>query len=374
MDSEETLVIIDDTERSADLYYATRFLVSSKVVYVESAGRKALIVSDLEYGRARAEAAVDDVVPSRPFEEALRSEGRGATLAAVLDLYLRPLGIRELVVPAATALGIAEQLRVLGYALRVREEPFFPARAVKTEEEVRAIEEVQGHAEAAMGLVADMLARSEIRDDLLYLEGSVLTSERVQREIRKFLSGRDCSAAHTIVAGGDQAADPHALGSGPLPAHRTIVVDILPRSERTRYWGDMTRTFVRGRASSEVRRLHAAVLEAQELALGLVRNGAEAQAIHDAVARSFARAGHANGEASGKKTGFIHATGHGVGLEPHEPPRIGRTRAELEAGQVVAIEPGLYYPGVGSVRIEDTVVVTRDGHRNLNRFPKRLEL
>lgn len=374
MDADETLVIIDDSERSADLYYATRFAVSSKVVYVESAGRKTLIVSDLEYGRARAEAAVDEVVPSRAFEDALRSEGRGATLAGVVDLYLRPRGVREIVVPAATALGIAEQLRGLGYALRVCEEPVFPQRAVKTGEEIRAIEEVQGLAEAAMGLVADMLAGSEIRDDVLYLEGSVLTSERVRKEVRKFLCDKDCSAAHTIVAGGDQAADPHALGSGPLPAHRTIVVDILPRSERTRYWGDMTRTFVRGRVSSEVRRLHAGVLEAQELALGLVRDGAEAQAVHDAVVRFFERAGHANGEASGKKTGFIHATGHGVGLEPHEPPRVGRTKAKLAAGQVVAIEPGLYYPGVGSVRIEDTVVVTREGHRNLNRFPKRLEL
>jgi Xaa-Pro aminopeptidase len=136
----------------------------------------------------------------------------------------------------------------------------------------------------------------------------------------------------------------------------------------------MTRTFVRGKASPAVRKLHQDVLEAQCLAFSLLRDGAEGHRIHEQVMALFKERGNANDEVNGKKTGFIHSTGHGIGLEIHEPPRIGRTESKLLAGQVVTVEPGLYYPGTGAVRLEDVVVITASGCRNLNTFPKELEI
>jgi Xaa-Pro aminopeptidase len=313
-------------------------------------------------------------VPTTPLEEKLRESGKPVRLTALLDLYLRTCGIRELVVPSYFHFAYAEGLRKLGYQLSIREDPFFPARLVKRPDELRAIEECQEHAEAAMAFVAGILAGSEIRGGWLYHESRLLTSEGLRSEIQKFLLERNCQAFNTIVAGGDQGADPHTRGRGPLPANQTIIVDIFPRSERTRYWGDMTRTFVRGKASAEVHRLYNDVLEAQKIAFSLLRAGTDASEVHGRVAGYLKDQGNPNGETRGRKTGFIHGTGHGIGLEIHEMPRIGRIKCPLVAGNVVTVEPGLYYPGIGSVRLEDVVVITENGCRNLNSFPKELEL
>lgn len=374
MATSETLLIIADSESCADLYYATGFLVMTRVVYLESDGRKTLLVSDLEYGRALTEARVDEIISTTPYEEKLRERGKPVRLASVLDLHLQGRGVRDLTVPANFTLANAEHLRELGYSLRIRQDPCFPDRLVKRPEEIRAIEDVQGRTEEAMALAADILARSEIRDGWLHLDGRPLTSEILRREIQKFLIEEGCLASNTIVAGGDQGADPHTRGNGPLPAHQTIIIDILPRSERTRYWGDMTRTFVRGKASQRARDLYRDVLAAQALAFSLLRDGADAEEVHTAVAALLRERGNLNGEVGGKRTGFFHGTGHGVGLEVHELPRIGRVKSTLRTGNVVTVEPGLYYPGIGSVRLEDIVVITPDGCRNLNRFPKELEV
>jgi Xaa-Pro aminopeptidase len=208
----------------------------------------------------------------------------------------------------------------------------------------------------------------------LYENGSLLTAERLRLQIQKFLLERECLAAEVIVAPGDQGSDPHQRGKGPLLAGRTIVLDIFAQSMPHRYWGDMTRTVVRGRATDAVRRLYRDVEDAQALAFSLIRAGADGTGIHEAVVRHFQERGHENGERRGRKTGFIHGTGHGLGLEIHEAPRLGKVGTRLCAGNVVTVEPGLYYPGVGAVRLEDAVVVTRTGCRNLNRFPKILEL
>ena len=372
--NQEMFLIIGDSESNADLYYATRFQVGTTVIYLEAGGRKTLLVNDLEYGRAGVEARVDEIVSTSPYEERLRAAGQPVRITAVLDLCLRDRGISELTVSTSFAFGYAECLRKLGYTLRLREDPFFPQRLIKRPDEIRAIEEAQEQAEAAMAFAADILAKSEVRDGWLYKGSRILTSEGVRTEIQKFLLDRDYQAFNTIVAGGDQGADPHTRGRGPLPAGQTIIIDIFPRSERTMYWGDMTRTFVRGKASAAVNKLYEDVLAAQNLAFSLLRDGVRGQDVHNEVATLFRERGDPNEEVGGKKTGFIHATGHGIGLEIHELPRIARAEGELYAGEVVTVEPGLYYPGTGAVRLEDVVVITQDGCRNLNSFPKQLEL
>jgi Xaa-Pro aminopeptidase len=277
-------------------------------------------------------------------------------------------------VPANFPFGHAAKLQALGYQLETKREPFYERRAVKTGEEVGYIEEAQRATEAAVAAAHDALRKSEIREGLLWLDGAPLTSERIKKLINIKLMEQDCVAQHTIVAGGDQACDPHDEGSGPLPAHRSIIFDVFPRSARTRYFADMSRTVVRGAASPELKRLYQTVKDAQEEAISRVRPGADGTKIHQGICDRFETAGYRTGLVNGRMQGYFHGTGHGVGLDIHEHPRISRHGSILQEGEVVTVEPGLYYPGLGAVRIEDMVLVTRDGCRNLTNYPKTLEL
>jgi Xaa-Pro aminopeptidase len=245
---------------------------------------------------------------------------------------------------------------------------------VKTAEEVRYIEAAQRATEQAVATAHDMLRQASINQDRLWFEGVPLTSERVKKLINVKLMECDCVAQHTIVAGGEQACDPHNEGSGPLPAHRSIIFDVFPRSATNRYFADMSRTVVRGTPSSELRRLYQTVLDAQEEAITKVKDGADGKRIHQGICARFEKSGYKTGLVNGRMQGYFHGTGHGVGLDIHEMPRISRTGSLLQEGHVVTVEPGLYYPGLGAVRIEDMVLVTKDGCRNLTNFPKTFEL
>jgi Xaa-Pro aminopeptidase len=183
-----------------------------------------------------------------------------------------------------------------------------------------------------------------------------------------------CIAAHTIVSYGRQCVDPHDQGSGTLPANESIIMDVFPRSSESRYFADMTRTVVRGKASPKLKKMYRAVREGQEIAFSKIRDGADGMKIHDAILRYFGKLGFKTGEIGGRMQGFFHGTGHGVGLDIHEPPRISRGKEILRAGQVVTVEPGLYYLDFGGVRLEDMVLVTKTGCHNLTQFPKVLEI
>jgi Xaa-Pro aminopeptidase len=185
---------------------------------------------------------------------------------------------------------------------------------------------------------------------------------------------RGCVAQHTIIACGVQAVDPHNEGSGVLKANEPIVMDVFPQHATSRYFADITRTVVRGAASPRVRQMHEAVLRAQERAIALIRDGADGAQIHQEVTTVFEGLGFATGEVDGRMQGFFHGTGHGLGLEIHEPPRMGKRGAILRSGNVVTVEPGLYYLGEGGVRIEDVVVVTDTGCQVLTKFAKVLEV
>lgn len=219
-----------------------------------------------------------------------------------------------------------------------------------------------------------MLRRAEIKGTQLWLDGQAVTSERVKKFINVKLMELDCIAQHTIVAGGEQACDPHNEGSGPLPAHRSIIFDVFPRSATSRYFADMSRTVIRGTASPELKRLYSTVKDAQEEAITKIKDGADGMKIHQGICTRFEKAGYKTGLVNGRMQGYFHGTGHGVGLDIHEAPRISRTGSLLQEGHVVTVEPGLYYPGLGAVRIEDMVLVTKDGCRNLTNFPKQFVL
>ncbi len=372
---EPTTLLIASSETDANLYYATRFIAPDPFIFLQMKGETLVIMSDLELDRARSQAHVDRVLSYTEIERRVREQGLGDPRPAdIVHAVLKEAGVSVLRVPGNFGLTHALRLQQLGYQLLAAPEPFFESRAIKTEEEIRYIEASQRATEEAVAAAHETLRRASARDGVLWLDGEPLTSERIKKLINVALMERDCVAQHTIVAGGDQACDPHHEGSGPLPANCSIIFDVFPRSSRTRYFADMSRTVVRGKPSPELKRLYQTVKDAQEEAISRIRDGGNGAKIHQGICERFDEAGYRTGLVNGRMQGYFHGTGHGVGLDIHELPRISRTGSRLQEGQIVTVEPGLYYPGLGAVRIEDMVLVTRDGCRNLTNFPKTFEL
>ncbi len=367
-------LIVADSEHNADMLYATGMFVPDPFIWLEARGKTYVVMSDLEIDRARKKARVDRVLSLTRYQNALRREGvKSPRLSDILRRVLRELRIRQVEVPREFPLGLAKRLR--GVRLKVCRDAFFPERTIKDASEVREIAAAMRLAEEGMGAAIRALRSSRVgRSGWLYVRGMKLTSEDVQGVINAKIAALGGSAVHTIVAGGNQACDPHETGHGPLRAHQPIIIDIFPRDLRTGYWGDITRTVVRGRASERVRRLYVAVLQAQEIAFQKLRAGIDGSEVHKAIQDVFRREGYSTGRKRGRMQGFFHGTGHGVGLEIHERPRVSVSSDRLETGHVVTVEPGLYYPGVGGVRLEDVVVIRKNGNTNLTKFPKFLEI
>ncbi len=365
------IVMYAASETDANLFYATKFLVGDPVPFVQVGRRKMLVLSDLEIGRGRDEARVDEVLS---LSELSRAIGKGATTARVIERVLRDHGADSCTVPANFPLELADQLRKRRIRVAAKPHPFTEGRLLKSPEEIRAIEAAQRATEEAVEGAIDLLRRSKVRGHKIYHRGEVVTSELLKRVINVKLMERGCVAKNTIVASGDQGCDPHNRGTGPVRPDQTLILDVFPRSGETHYFADMTRTVVKGTPSPAVRKLYAAVLEAQETGIRGVRHGVNGKDVHGEVKKVFDRLGYRTEPRNGKMVGFFHGTGHGVGLDIHEAPSISVRDSRLEEGAVVTVEPGLYYFGTGGVRLEDMVLVTRSGCRNLTKFPKELEL
>ena len=380
-DEGQNLLVIGAPEHDADAYHLSGFLAPDPVICLRVAGKTYLAVSSLEYGRAEKEAPVDRLLSHEELNiiklaRELKS-GPKAYAAAVANL-LDELGVNSaVVVPANFGIVYADELRARGVTLTPDGKIFDGLRRSKTEEEISHIQKTQEAVEAACAHAVEILEEAGIRDDgTLEWGGETLTSEKLRGEIDVELLRRGCAADGTIVAGGPQGADPHERGHGPLKAGESIIVDIFPVDLSTRYYSDMTRTFVKGEPNDALRKMYDAVLESQEAALSMIKAGVNGKDIHNKVAEVLHEAGyktnvHDQEEGQPLTEGFFHGTGHGVGLEIHEAPRVSLADDKLVSGDVISVEPGVYDPKVGGVRIEDLVVVTEDGCRNLTKFPKR---
>jgi Xaa-Pro aminopeptidase len=372
----DTFLIVADSERDANMLYATGLFVPDPFIYLHAGGRPLIVLSDLEIDRARKQAPHCRAVSLSAYQQKLRRDGvKSPRYAHVIREILREKKIRRAVVPDNFPLGLARELKKLGVKLKPVA-GFFPKREIKSADEVRKISAALVMAEVGMAEGMQALRHSKIdrRRQLIY-RGSPLTSERLRAVIDCAVLQASGLAANTIVAGGKQGCDPHERGHGRLRANEPIIIDIFPRSQKTGYFGDITRTVVRGRASDAVKKLYDTVLHGQKIALQKVSAGTSTKEIHQGVLHFFTRRGYATGKRNGRMEGFFHGTGHGLGLEIHEAPRMGATSTgELKAGQVVTVEPGLYYPEIGGVRLEDVVLVMTNGARNLTRFEKVLEI
>jgi Xaa-Pro aminopeptidase len=380
-DDSRNLLVIGAPEHDADAYHLSGFLAPDAVICLRVAGKRYLAVSSLEYGRAAKEAPVDELLSYDELEitrlaRELKS-GAKAYAAAIANLLER-LGATGSPIAVPPGLGVvyADELRARGVTLTPDRVVFEGLRRSKTEAEISNIEKTQAAVEAACAHARSILEESDLgSDDSLIWRGEPLTSELLRSEIDVDLLRRGCAADGTIAAGGPQGADPHERGHGPLKAGESIIVDIFPMDLSTRYYSDMTRTFVKGEPNEGFRKMYDAVLESQDAALSMIKAGVNGRDVHRKVADVLHEAGYktnVHDQEPGKPLteGFFHGTGHGVGLEIHEAPRIAPVDEELIPGDVVSVEPGVYDPGIGGVRIEDLVVVTEDGCRNLTRFPK----
>jgi len=370
----DNFLLIAASETNANLYYASGFLAPDSFIYLKTGGESMLLMSDLEVDRARLQSKVDHVLSYSDYEEKAKQQQQKPTAMNVVSVLLKEKGISELTVPSSFPLECGDALRALGYKLTIKREPFFEERGIKTAEEVSAIRITQIAVEEAVGDLFDLLRDATIQDGHIMSNGTALSSELLRQKLHLMLMEKGCLAEHSIIACGIDACDPHQIGHGLLRANEPIVFDIFPRSIETRYFSDMSRTVVKGMASDGLKKLYDTVLEGQALGISRVRAGANGKAIHEEIVARFERYGYKTGRVNGRMQGFFHGTGHGVGLDIHESPSISGRDCLLQKGEVVTVEPGLYYPDIGAVRIEDMVLVLEEGCKNLTTFPKFLEI
>ena len=367
-------LIVAPSDTDADMLYATRIFIGDPFIFLQQKGKRILVLSDLEIDRAKKNAKADEFVMFNQLEREVQGKAKKAPpYEKVLAHFLTKRGVKRALVPANFPLGFANEIKRNGIALETSNGLFWPAREKKTAEEIRLLERALRMTETGMKRGMEILKASKPgTGKKLKWSGKTLTSEILRAEIDSAILRAGGVPTNTIVAGGDQACDPHERGFGPLRADSLIILDIFPRDGKTGYWGDMTRTVVRGRASEQQRKLWEAVKAGQRLALKRIKAGVDGVSIHQAITELFERRGFPTEVRNGRRVGFFHGTGHGLGLEIHEYPRL--QKVVLKAGQCLTVEPGLYYPGIGGARIEDVVIVEKTGCRILSRFPKQLEI
>jgi Xaa-Pro aminopeptidase len=372
-----------DGYKFPDVYHVTRFLAPDPIIALEQDGEVVIVANSLEEGRARKESRAREVFNIDDFgakDIAKTATSREELDAEVIRRFLESRGARRVAVGTYFPLGMAERLRGAGIEIVV-DRSVSERRRAKRPDEVAALEATQRATEDAWTKGVDAVRRATIREDgTLELDGQPFTAERLRAVVESRLLELGCVSEGAIIAPGKQAADPHMIGSGPLRAGEAIVMDIFPQNKTTRYFADMTRTISRGEPPAEIAKMYEVTRRAQDAGIKALRPGVTGRQVHEVVEDVIFEAGYdtlrpgqQRSKNGGPPRGFIHGTGHGVGLEIHEMPTVGRSGLEsLIPGDVVTVEPGIYLPELGGVRLEDMLVITETGSRNLTRAPRQL--
>ncbi|HEY0388562.1 MAG TPA: M24 family metallopeptidase [Gaiellales bacterium] len=365
-----------DTERSAAMRHELPVAIGDAFLLGVVGGRRHIVVNSLERGRV--EAATPDAVlhdiADLGFHDLLQSGKRFFDID--LELASRgaaAMGIREAVVDPEMPVAVADRLRADGLVLRPDDVPVAARRRVKTPAEIAGVRRAQAAAEAGMAAAAALLRSADLEGERLVAAGEPVTAEAVRAVLREECRRHGAPAPPDVIVSSVWQGTGHDPGSGPLPANLPIVIDVWPQDEESACWGDMTRTFVVGEVSPAVRGLASLVGDALERARKAVRPGVLGRELHAIVCDVFEAAGHRTqrtGPGDDPEAGFQFSLGHGVGLAVHEAPSLGLAGVDaLVAGDVVAMEPGLWVRGIGEVRFEDLLLVTGDGAETLNRYP-----
>jgi Xaa-Pro aminopeptidase len=364
-----TFLLFDNGVRSPEMRHEISEPVADPVVFIDREGTRIVAGPSLE---AEVFAKREDVVDEFWSYTDLGIDQLNADEDIPADM-IRPelvvravqrLGVGEVVVPPTFYVQVADLLRARGIEVNVDAQVWADRRRRKSPAELEGAERAQRSAEVAMLAAARMLREAErTHEDRLRFEGEILTAELVREAMVTVLSQQGTDSDEIIVQSGDACLKGHDLGSGPIRPDESCIIDVFPRDRRTGAFSDMTRTFVPGRPSDELVKLHHHCREALALALDACRPGTDD--LYGRVADFLHSHGHPSqlhpSDPPVSNQGFFHALGHGVGLEVHERPLLGRRCEALVPGDVIALEPGLYYEGVGGVRLEDTVLITDDG-------------
>jgi Xaa-Pro aminopeptidase len=370
------VLIYADTIRSPELRHELPLAIPDPFLYVERDGRRHVVLTSFEIDRVREIAGAPEPHAYEEFGyDDLIAQGlpRDEVLLEVAVNAAQALGVSAALVPWTFPAKFADRLREAGLRLTPELDFFQDRRRVKSGAELDGIRRAQRAAEAGMDAARELLRRAEPDGSGLVVDGEPLTSERIKVAILEAFTARGTVADEFIVSHGAQSAVGHDMGSGPIGAGESIVIDLWPRDVETACYADMTRTYVVGEPPAEIVRYHALCKEALERSLAAIRAGVPGADVFTLVCELFHEAGQPTqlskppGEVLAD--GFYHGLGHGVGLEVHEAPTLGRAPGAMVAGDVVTVEPGLYRQGFGGVRLEDLVLVTEDGAENLTEYP-----
>ena len=367
----------------SSIYWRIGFSVGDQVVLLElptSKGSEAtLILRDIEMARARQHARVDHVACPADFAPAggLSGDRETANAQAAAEC-LRRAGVKVVYGDRTLPLIFVDCARQAGIAVECEPDRWVDERRQKTPEEIAHLREAQRVTEGAIQLACRLIARASARaDGVLMHDGAPLTSERVRAAVDHWLLDQGYVNPMSIIAGGPGAADCHFYGFGELRTSQPVIVDIFPRDRASKYNGDCTRTVVHGDIPDEVVRMHAAVRAAKAAAEKVIKVGVTGEAVHRATIASMLASGYAFGlpkaDSPASYCAMTHGTGHGIGIDVHEPPLLDIKGPALLAGEALTVEPGLYRQDLGGVRIEDMVIVTQDGCENLNHLPDGLD-
>jgi len=374
----QAFLMVSESEHNADMYYASGFLANDSFIYLNSSEDK-ILISDMELGRATKESKVNEVIPTSRFnimDKIRKNKDVDAGYCEMIVEFLQSMNLNRIAVPYNFPVQLADSLRTAGIEIIPIKSPLREMREIKNKKEINAIQYAQKAGEKALAEGIKSIKNASNRGGVLYYENTALKTEDIRAIIEKSLLSSGCEAPDIIIACGRGSADPHWKGVGALLADEPIVIDMVPRSKNERYYSDMTRTVLHGTPTDELKEMYGAVLDSQYAAINKIKAGVTGAQIHNIVCDVLEERGYetARGKSKEFTEGFIHSTGHGVGLDIHEGPSLSESGKELKAGCVVTVEPGLYYRSVGGVRLEDVVVVTRNGCKNLTMFEKNLVL
>ena len=370
------VLIYADSLRSPEMRHEVPIAIPDPFLYAERNGERHVVASSFELDR------ISEVAPdlkTMPLEEFglddLYAQGlsRDEIELEVVLRAARRYGIEQASVPSTFPLELADHLRANGIQIAADREQFVSRRRVKNEAELAGIRRAQRAAEAAMTAARDLLRQAERKNGSLVLDGETLTCERIKFAVEQAFTANGAFADEFIVSHGAQTAVGHDMGSGPIAPDEPVCLDLFPRDRESGCFADMTRTFVVGEPSDELREFHMLCREALDRSVAAVRPGIAGSELNRICCEIFEEHGFPTllskqpGEVL--KDGFYHSLGHGVGLEVHEQPTLGRGPGELVAGDVIAVEPGLYRNGYGGCRLEDIVLVTENGAEVLTEYP-----
>jgi Xaa-Pro aminopeptidase len=370
------VLIYGDTMRSPELRHEVPVPIPDAFLYAEKGNRRAAILHSLEIPRVREDAPELEIVALEQLgTDELFAQGLQAW-EIELEVALRAcreLGIEQAAVPPTFPVAHADHLRANGIEVVVDRDLFDNRRRSKNETELQGIRRAQRACEAALDAARELLRQAQPNGAGLEVGGEPLTCERIKRVIEDVFADHEVDGSDMIVSHGAQTAVGHNSGSGQIAPNEPIVFDLFPKDKATGCYSDMTRTYVVGEPSDEVKEWYILVKQALESSTAGVKPGVNGNALFREVCDHFQQAGYKTqlnkepGEVL--QDGFFHSLGHGVGLEVHELPYMGRNGQDLVPGDVITIEPGLYRSGYGGVRLEDIVVVTEDGHEVITDYP-----